>query len=147
VEIDVFVYGTLRPGGCFHERYCAGVAAIEPAIVRGRIAHLPAGYPMLSVPRARVLARGSSDPARDALLQHEWRGRIDAHPGDAEGEAVEGDILRFDDPERRLPRLDALENFRAEGGGLYDRVLVRVTATRTGRVVLAWVYVAPISAA
>ena len=27
-RIDVFVYGTLRPGGRFHDRYCRGVVVL-----------------------------------------------------------------------------------------------------------------------
>ena len=140
-RIDVFVYGTLRPGGPNHDRYCRDVAAIEPATVRGRIEHLPAGYPMLHVSANDVLARGSSDALADAALQDEWRKRTSSAP---EGAAVEGEILGFDDPARRFARLDALEDFRAAGGGLYDRVLVWAVVKRTGLVVPAWVYVAPL---
>ena len=138
--VSIFVYGTLRPGGPNHDRYCRGVVAIEPAIVRGRIEHLPAGYPMLHVSAAEVLARGSSDPLAAAALQDEWRARTFSAP---EGTPVAGELLGFDDPARRFARLDALEDFRAAGGGLYDRVLVRAVVTRTGLVVPAWVYVAP----
>ncbi len=138
--VSIFVYGTLRPGGPNHERYCRGVVAIEPAKVRGRIEHLPAGYPMLHVSGDEVLARGSSDPHADAALQEDWRARTLSAP---EGASVEGELLGFDDPERRFARLDALEGFRAAGGGLYDRVLVRAVVTKTGIVVPAWVYVAP----
>jgi gamma-glutamylcyclotransferase (GGCT)/AIG2-like uncharacterized protein YtfP len=145
-RIDVFVYGTLRPGGRYHDRYCRGVVAIEPATARGRLEHLPAGYPMVTVPPADVLARGGADPLRDARLQEEWRTRLASAGSDASdaGEVV-GELLSFDDPETRLPRLDELEDFRASGGGLYDRVLVRVRVTRTGAITPAWIYVAPAS--
>ena len=140
-RIHVFVYGTLRPGGPNHDRYCRSVAAIEPATVCGRIEHLPAGYPMLHMSPDDVLARGSPDALADAALQDEWRARTLSAPG---GATVEGELLGFDDPERRFARLDALEDFRAAGGGLYDRVLVRAVVKRTGGVVPAWVYVSPV---
>lgn len=44
--IRVFVYGTLKPGGYYWPRFCEGkVDAWEPAKARGRIYHLPLGYP------------------------------------------------------------------------------------------------------
>lgn len=44
--IRVFVYGTLKPGGYYWPRFCEGkVIAYEPAKARGRLYHLPLGYP------------------------------------------------------------------------------------------------------
>ena len=144
-RIDVFVYGTLRPGGRFHERYCRGVCAIEPASVRGRLEQLPAGYPMVTISASDVLARGSADALGDAATQAEWRERLTRETTPTASGAVEGEVLSFDDPAERLPRLDHLEDFRATSGGLYDRVLVRARVTRTGLVVPAWIYVTPLA--
>ncbi len=44
--IRVFVYGTLKPGGHYWDRFCEGkVVASEPAKAKGRLYHLPLGYP------------------------------------------------------------------------------------------------------
>ncbi|MEM9807534.1 MAG: gamma-glutamylcyclotransferase family protein [Cyanobacteria bacterium P01_D01_bin.56] len=48
--IDVFVYGTLKPGGTYHQQYCAPyLQTSRPAQVRGRLYDLPAlGYPVMT---------------------------------------------------------------------------------------------------
>lgn len=47
--MQVFVYGTLKPGGKYYQRYCAtAVVAFWPAIARGRLFALPAGYPAMT---------------------------------------------------------------------------------------------------
>jgi gamma-glutamylcyclotransferase (GGCT)/AIG2-like uncharacterized protein YtfP len=45
-QIDVFVYGTLKPGECNYQRYCQGrVIAQRPAIAWGKLYALSLGYP------------------------------------------------------------------------------------------------------
>lgn len=45
-DLNVFVYGTLKPGGFYWPRFCEGkVLGWYPARVRGRVFHLPVGYP------------------------------------------------------------------------------------------------------
>lgn len=48
--IDVFVYGTLKPGGTYHQHYCAPyLNASQPVLVRGRLYDLPTlGYPVMT---------------------------------------------------------------------------------------------------
>jgi gamma-glutamylcyclotransferase (GGCT)/AIG2-like uncharacterized protein YtfP len=91
-----------------------------------------------------VIARGSRDLAKDAELLA--AAIASPAPGWAAGAAstVEGDLLRFDDPETRLRALDRLEDFRPEGGGLYDRVMLVVRVADRFRP--AWAYVAPLAA-
>ncbi len=49
-EIRVFVYGTLKPGGCNYLRYCQGHVTGEfDAIAYGTLYHLPVGYPAMTV--------------------------------------------------------------------------------------------------
>jgi gamma-glutamylcyclotransferase (GGCT)/AIG2-like uncharacterized protein YtfP len=141
--LRLFVYGTLKRGGRYHERYCRGLRSIEGAIVRGRLYVAPAGYPVLTVPAACVLARGSADPLADVAEQAKACGRALAARHDASGERgdVRGEILVFDDPEARLPRIDTLEGFRPNGASLYSRVLLAVRRERDDRLVPAWAYV------
>ena len=49
--IDVFVYGTLKPGGTYHRQFCVPyLKKAEPAPVRGLLYDLPAlGYPAMTV--------------------------------------------------------------------------------------------------
>jgi gamma-glutamylcyclotransferase (GGCT)/AIG2-like uncharacterized protein YtfP len=163
--LRLFVYGTLKLGGRHHERLCRGVRSVESAIVRGRIYMLPVGYPVLTVPAASILARGSVDPLADVATQAKalgawvtdrarWaRSKGRQHPAklareltaprDEGGDCddVRGEILVFDDPEERLPRIDELEGFRPSGASLYSRVLLTVLRERDARLVPAWAYV------
>ncbi|MGB3294054.1 MAG: gamma-glutamylcyclotransferase [Phormidesmis sp.] len=49
-ELGVFVYGTLKPGGRYHRRYCAQfLTAALPAQVKGELYDFPQlGYPALT---------------------------------------------------------------------------------------------------
>jgi gamma-glutamylcyclotransferase (GGCT)/AIG2-like uncharacterized protein YtfP len=47
--LQVFVYGTLKPGECNYQRYCAGfVVGAQPAVARGLLFALPVGYPAMT---------------------------------------------------------------------------------------------------
>jgi gamma-glutamylcyclotransferase (GGCT)/AIG2-like uncharacterized protein YtfP len=141
--LHLFVYGTLKRGGQYHERFCLGVRSVEKAIVRGRVYVLPVGYPVLTVPAASILARGSVDPLADVATQANAFAQELTAPPDARGDCddVRGEILVFDDPEKRLPQIDELEGFRPSGASLYTRVLLTVRCERDARFVPAWAYV------
>lgn len=49
-ELFVFVYGTLKPGGRYHVRFCAQyLAEAVPAMVKGRLYDFPRlGYPAMT---------------------------------------------------------------------------------------------------
>ena len=134
----VFVYGTLRRGGRFHDRYCRGALAIEGGAVRGRRSNLPAGYPVIDVPPRDVLSHGSADPLADARRLATLAPRAIAF--DAQWPEVRGEILTFDDPAARLPALDELEGFAAGAPSLYRRVALPVRLDGGGLTV-AWTYV------
>jgi hypothetical protein len=67
--LRLFVYGTLKRGGRYHQRFCTGARTIERASTCGRLRTLPAGYPMLDVPRSSILADGTADPIADLATQ------------------------------------------------------------------------------
>lgn len=145
--LRVFVYGTLKRGMWNHERFCAGALTIEEAVVSGRLYEMDCGLPVLQVPEADILAHGSADPRADVGTQACLEAEMAQHP-DLRGKGltrrgwglVRGELMTFDDPAERLPRLDRLEGFRPGGPSLYRRVLVPVF---TGdRPVPAWAYVA-----
>jgi gamma-glutamylcyclotransferase (GGCT)/AIG2-like uncharacterized protein YtfP len=47
-DLSVFVYGTLKPGGHYWPKYCAGkVKSILPAQIQGELYDLHVGYPGL----------------------------------------------------------------------------------------------------
>lgn len=54
--LNVFVYGTLKPGGKYHKVYCEALAPEAiPAWIPGRLYHLPAyGYPAVGEGEDRV---------------------------------------------------------------------------------------------
>jgi gamma-glutamylcyclotransferase (GGCT)/AIG2-like uncharacterized protein YtfP len=108
------------------------------ATVRGRLYHLPYGYPALIVPETDIRATGTTDYPADAE-----KGGV-AEAGSQEGlsgwDTVYGEVLSFDDPGERLPALDRLEGFRPDEESFYRRVLTPATLSRTGATVLAWIY-------
>ncbi len=47
--VQVFVYGTLKPGEANYKRYCAGkVVDFKKAFVQGKLFALPMGYPAIT---------------------------------------------------------------------------------------------------
>lgn len=52
----MFVYGTLKPGGAYHQQYCAPyLKKAQPAQVRGLLYDLPAlGYPVMTLGKGWV---------------------------------------------------------------------------------------------
>ena len=136
--LRLFVYGTLKRGGRYHDRYCDGVRSIEAASVRGLVYRLPAGHPVLVVPEAAILAHGTVDAAADGLLQPAIV--ADATDNDASWQDIRGELLTFDDPQTRLPRIDELEGFHPGGASLYRRVLLAVRR-EAGTRIAAWAYV------
>ena len=141
--LRLFVYGTLKRGGRFHDAFCRGAVSIERATVRGRLRWLPAGYPMIDVAAATVLAEGTADPTADVATQQRLDDRAAGTAIDTTWPAVPGELMTFDDADVRLPRIDDLENFRPAAPrltNLYRRVLVPVSRG-SGGIVAAWLYV------
>ena len=138
--LRLFVYGTLKRGGRYHERFCGGALSIEPASVRGRLYTLPEGYPVLVVPPDMILANGSGDAIADVTRQ-ETCVMPAASPEDAGWQDVHGELQTFDDPADRLAAIDALEGFHPGAPSLYLRLLLPVR--RYSEYVAAWTYVDP----
>lgn len=145
-QISLFFYGTLKVGGPNHDRYCRGALDIRPASVPGRLYDLGA-FPALEVPDDAILAQGTADPAADVATQARFEREAPQHPELLRKShtrpgwgLVHGELMTFDDPEIRLPRLDRLEGFYPGEPGLYRRVLVPVSASNG--TMPAWVYVA-----
>ena len=149
----LFVYGTLRPGGANHDRFCSWALSVEPAAIVGRLPMLPADYPIVTVPVETILLRGTPwglwDAVRAEAVPPERiaaAGRLLPRSGDGQGgdtspwSLIPGEVLIFDDPEPRLAALDRLEGFRPGRSALYARVFVPLQS-HPGRA--AWVYVAP----
>jgi gamma-glutamylcyclotransferase (GGCT)/AIG2-like uncharacterized protein YtfP len=112
--------------------------AARKATVRGRLYELPFGFPALVVPEADVRATGTTDYLADAETQSRTRAGPQSLP---DWYTVHGELLSFDDPDKRLPALDGLEGFRPGEKSLYRRVLIPATLTDTGTTLLAWTYV------
>lgn len=111
---------------------------VEEATLRGRLYDLSLGFPALVVPEESVRAAGAADYTSDARAS----GRL-AEDGGAKvssGAVVHGELMAFDDPEDRLPAIDALEGYRPGAQGFYKRVLVPVEPSGANATVLAWAY-------
>lgn len=133
----LFVYGTLKLGFRNHAGFCDGVLEIEEAVVRGDLYDLPFGFPALVVPEVTVQAIGTKDTNLDVDTQRQLSKPDQKRSADTAPQAF-GELLTFDDPAIRLPKLDYLEGFDPNGRSLYRRVLIPVeTATRN---VMAWAY-------
>lgn len=136
--LRLFVYGTLKHGERNHDRFCQGASAVEVATARGRLYDLPFGFPALVVPKEDVYSVGTGDYPGDAKLSHH---APVPPPRSLEGwDEIQGELLLFDDPEKRLPEIDGLEGFRPGAECFYTRVLVPVTPVQGGETVLAWAY-------
>lgn len=144
--INLFVYGTLKRGFPNHDRFCRNAIDIQPATVWGCLYDLGA-YPALEVPEQSILAHGTADSLADAATQARFNAEAAQHPDlRAKGRTrrgwglVHGELMAFEDPEERLPRLDRLEGFHPGGPSLYRRVLM--PAITGDESVPAWAYVA-----
>jgi gamma-glutamylcyclotransferase (GGCT)/AIG2-like uncharacterized protein YtfP len=142
--LRVFVYGTLKRGHENHRRLCAGMISAVSATVGGRLYDLPYGYPALVIPGENVLAAGTANSAEDARKTgprtEAWGLPRDARPPEG-WDVVHGELLTFDDPERRLPALDLLEGFDPRSPGLYRRVLLPVETGPRQSGMVAWAYI------
>ena len=144
--LQLFVYGTLKRGFWNHDRFCQGVLSVEEAEVTGRLYQFPSGIPILQVPKAHILAHGTSSPLADLATQRRFTEKLAQHldlqPQDApvgDWGLVSGELLTFSDPESRLPAIDRLEGYRPGGPFLYRRVLAPVTVS--DQVSTAWIYI------
>ena len=130
--ITLFVYGTLKRGFPNHDRFCRNALDIQPATVWGRLYDL-GSFPALEVPEETILAHGTDDACADVATQARFEAEVAPHPDlRAKGHTrrgwglIRGELMTFDDPAERLPRLDRLEGFRPSQASLYTRVLVPV---------------------
>lgn len=135
-RLRVFVYGTLKRNQRNHDRFCRGALRVEPATARGRLYELPFGFPGLHVHRESVLAVGTNDYHADVDRQASVTDTLT--PPDPERGIVHGEVMTFEDVERRLIALDALEGYTPGSRSLYERVLIPVR-TEAG-ILAAWTY-------
>lgn len=104
--------------------------------VRGRLYDLTYGFPALRVYEREIQAIGTTNYLADTAKQH--RDFYVSGACSRIQDTVHGELMTFDDPERRLIALDALEGYVPGEEGLYKRVLVPVEIA--GETVLAWTY-------
>ncbi len=141
-SFPLFVYGTLKQGGQYHEEFCRqsleeGYLDIKPATTRGRLYELPEGYPAFEIPEEWVglLPLGSSNIQADAQLASTQAltslslSSIEAQS--LELDHVRGELFIYTDlsaAQRDIKALDKMEGFFLDNlaGSLYHRVLVKV---------------------
>ncbi len=91
-ELFVFVYGTLKPGGRYHQRYCdRALAEAIPAVTKGRLYSFAQwGYPAMTAGedwvKGYLLRFCDRAPICSAILQ-----RLDSLEG-----ILDGDVSRLD---------------------------------------------------
>lgn len=108
--IDVFVYGTLKPGHRYYPGYCQGKTVSErAAIAYGQLYHLPTlGYPAMTV---------GGDRVSGFVLSF-----------------TEPEILA------RLDDLEGYNPHRSKGENQYDRVQIEVFHPENARISLGWAW-------
>ncbi len=138
--IPLFLYGTLRPGGRNYMLLADYVIETTPARVWGELRHLPAGYPGMNVPEAKILARGTARPEDDADRCHTTE-IPDCGPAAGDWGWVLGDIVLLKNPRHVMPLLDHYEGFQpaSKKESLYERVLVGLLTDKGPTV--AWTYI------
>ncbi|MEM9423317.1 MAG: gamma-glutamylcyclotransferase [Spirochaetota bacterium] len=136
-HLSIFVYGTLKKGFCYHDRFCSRAIRIEALATWGRLYHLPAGFPALEVPDSSVLAIGTTDPLVDTQTQNTIEPPKMAQP-QGDWDMVHGELLTFANPSLDLPPIDQLEEFNPDGRSMYQRVLV-AAQSRDG-IQAVWLY-------
>lgn len=85
--LNVFVYGTLKPGEVNYQRYCAGkVSGVQRAIAFGHLYALPLGYPAMTVGDSLVRGFVLSFSSVDILDELDWLEGYDASQPDINNE-------------------------------------------------------------
>lgn len=79
--VNLFVYGTLKPGEANYQRYCASkVLEAKRAIAFGKLFALPLGYPAMTLGENPVQGFLLSFPDDSAILRHlDWLEDYDPH--------------------------------------------------------------------
>ncbi|MBD2327448.1 gamma-glutamylcyclotransferase [Alkalinema sp. FACHB-956] len=160
--INVFVYGTLKPGHAAYDRFCAGKTIAEvAAIVPGRLYHLPLGYPAMTLEPTREPPEPTREPPENASTPAAIAGfpapialpmtlpELLLTQNDGQS-CVQGYCLTFHDPEI-LAVLDDYESHdweellrlypQAPDGNDYQRIQHRVYTPLGQPLDLAWMYV------
>ncbi|QQL46090.1 gamma-glutamylcyclotransferase family protein [Sulfuriroseicoccus oceanibius] len=137
----LFVYGSLKRGLEYHDRFCSGAEDITQATLHGKLFHLEEGYPGLILPESTILAHGCTDYLRDLEIQdqHNALSPLPETPP-ADTQCVHGELMHFPNPIDSLPAIDWLEEFTPGEPSPYQRVLTTIMADH--RPLAAWTYIA-----
>jgi gamma-glutamylcyclotransferase (GGCT)/AIG2-like uncharacterized protein YtfP len=137
---SIFVYGTLKRGGCHHDQYCRDAVRIKEASAFGTL-HELAGeyYPALRLPAENIIAAGTADIRADMQVHQNISLSPEAFKRlGKDGDQVYGELITFDDPMLYVPPIDELEDFDGSDSSLYLRVLTPVKVRDT--FLSAWTY-------
>lgn len=92
----VFVYGTLKPGECNYDRYCAATAIeVKKAFAYGQLFDLPFGYPAMTPGNSPVYGFVLSFVDRVVLEQLDELEDYDPNRLDDQNEYIRAEIETF----------------------------------------------------
>lgn len=134
---SLFVYGTLKRGLRYHDRFCGAMVTATAAVTVGRLYDTPYGYPMMTMPARYQWLQGSADLTRDMATRF-TPAQFPAKPDAAE--QVVGELLQLPCAPHILRDLDGLEDFVPQQPSLYQRVLAPVWPEH-GAPQTAWLYI------
>ncbi|MBP0001308.1 MAG: gamma-glutamylcyclotransferase [Cyanobacteria bacterium SID2] len=104
--LNVFVYGTLQPGERYHDRYCGDrVVATQPAMVRGKLYHLPpVNYPAMTPGKSWVkgVILSFEDPRSIEKLDELEGFKPDRNPLENDYNRYEIEVFAPDNPTRSI---------------------------------------------
>lgn len=94
--LRVFVYGTLKPGECNYDRYCAPhVVEVQEAMVYGQLFDLPLGYPAMTLGTFPVYGFVLSFVDRMVLNELDWLEDYDANRPAEQNEYIRVKVETF----------------------------------------------------
>lgn len=94
--LRVFVYGTLKPGECNYDRYCAAsVVEVQAAFAYGQLFDLPFGYPAMTSGDSPVYGFVLSFAEPDTLAQLDELEDYDPHRPADQNEYIRVEIATF----------------------------------------------------
>jgi gamma-glutamylcyclotransferase (GGCT)/AIG2-like uncharacterized protein YtfP len=139
--LTLFVYGTLMRRGHYHAELFPDSPPTHAARTPGRLFHLSAGYPAVTLPDSLQLATASGNLELDSRTEREWRAPVARFVEPASTQDwVHGEVITVTDA-LRMRRLDELEGFRPGGRSLFLRLLVPVWIDLEPAPRPAWIYV------
>lgn len=149
-ELFVFVYGTLKPGGRYHQRYCGkALAQALPAVTKGRLYSFTQwGYPAMTAGddwvKGYLLTFYDTADVCSAVLKQldDLEGVLDSDVSKLDGSGLDGSGLEESVPEKSVSveAVEAVESVESASDDSYQRCWQAIFTPSYEPLQSAWVY-------